>query len=128
MKQEQKKSSSAGIWIVFFVILGFLVTEVGEEDAMFAIVGLFILALPVLLIVMIVRAIAKRSRTDVHTHDRIDHRSDLQINPKTGKTTQPVRQNHAHSPKEHWKQQLDALLANGTIDKAEYRAMMNRKF
>lgn len=130
MKQEQsrKKSSPMGIFVGILVVLGFLASEATGQDTVVAILALMILAFPVVLFIFIVRAIVKRSNSSVHTHDRIDHSSDLKINPKTGKTTRPVLQHHAHSPQEHWKQQLDALLANGTIDRSEYRAMMNRKF
>lgn len=127
MNQQKKKTSPVGILIFIGVIALFSVAGDLSPDAFIGLFAMFIFLLPVLLIVWIVRSVKKRDTA--HTHDRIDHRSDIRINPKTGKAEHtPVRNSVQHSPQEHWKQQVDALLANGTIDRNEYRAMLKRKF
>lgn len=130
MKRNKKTPSWVTILVVAFVILAALSDEM-PEDVFFTILGVIVLLTPVVLVIALVRMIARKlsAASETHTHDRIDHSSDLKINPKTGRAESvPVRAAVPHSAKEHWQQQLDALLANGTIDKTEYRALMNRKF
>ena len=122
MMQDRRSQKKGLKWVPAVIVLAFaLISAVGEgsSDIFFLIFPLLFLLIPVGIVVAIVLAI----------HDRIDHRTDLKINPETGKTQQsPVRNVPPHSPQEHWKQQLDGLLANGTIDRAEYKAMLNRRF
>ena len=130
--QQDRRSQKKGLkWVPAVIVLAFaLISAVGEgsSDIFFLIFPLLFLLIPVGIVVAIVLAI-KKTKTANHTHDRIDHRTDLKINPETGKTQQsPVRNVPPHSPQEHWKQQLDGLLANGTIDRAEYKALLNRRF
>lgn len=126
-ERDASGKKSQGLISLIIVGLFALVSILGDGT-----LGLFfvllLLLIPVGILVAVITA-AKRRGTSNHTHDRIDHRSDLTINPRTGKTeNRPVRSAAPHSPQEHWKQQLDGLLANGTIDRAEYRALLNRKF
>ena len=115
--------------LIPLVIVGlFALTSMLGDSAFGLFFVLLLLLIPVGILAAVI-AIAKRRRASNHTHDGIDHGSDLTINPRTGKTeNRPVRSAAPHSPQAHWKQQLDGLLANGTIDRAEYRALLNRKF
>lgn len=126
-ERDASGKKSQGLIPLIIVGLFALVSMLGDGT-----LGLFfvllLLLIPVGILVAVITA-AKRRGTSNHTHGRIDHRSDLTINPRTGKTeNRPVRSAAPHSPQAHWKQQLDGLLANGTIDRAEYRALLNRKF
>lgn len=131
-RDEQKKNNKpswlpailAAIFILFSVL-----AEMDEEVILTIFVILFIL-IPVIVVIAVLQAFKKKSgKNEVHSHDRIDHRKDLKVNTRTGKVEErPVYQGKQHSKEEHWKQQLDGLLANGTIDRAEYKAMMKRKF
>lgn len=132
MKQNKKQQKGkSGLAIVGFAIVMF-VTLVSElsDDALFSVLWIFITLIPVIVLLSIVMIVKKlrRSSEAVHSHDRIDHRKDLTINPETGKVQSAPVRHQPHSSREHWKQQLDGLLENGTIDKAEYKAMMNRRF
>ena len=130
-ERNRKKSSSLLTILVIAIIFMISMADGLYEDAIMVILTLLIALLPAVVVFCIVRKVKKNAEKDtqVHSHDRIDHRTDLKINPSTGKVIHsPARSTAPHSQKEHWKQQLDGLLANGTIDKAEYRAMMNRKF
>lgn len=126
--RSRKKGSPATAFIIIGVAALVSAMSSMSEDAIWGIVGISSLIIPAVIVAAVVRS-AARKKANVHTHDRIDHRTDLKINPQTGRAENaPVRQAQPHSAKEHWQQQLDALLANGTIDRSEYRAMMNRKF
>lgn len=125
---NRKKPSLFSILAAAFGLLIVLANELPDEVvggisaviAIAALIGLF---------VKLGAFLGRIGKREVHTHDRIDHSTDLKINPKTGKTVNSaVRYGDHHSPREHWKQQLDELLANGTIDRTEYKAMLNRKF
>ena len=126
---QKKQKKSKGLLPLAAVILILLPVLEEMDSGVFALLALLlILLVPVGIVVALLR-FSRKKRNDPHTHDRIDHRTDLKINPQTGKTeARPIRTAAQHSPREHWKQQLDGLLANGTIDKAEYRALLNRKF
>lgn len=125
MNRENEKKSPIPVLILLGVTLLF-----GLGDAAMGIL------IPLLLVVgtmipfgfafWLVRRAARKNKE--HSHDRIDHRQDVKINPKTGKREAVRRTPATHSPREHWKQQLDALLANGTIDRKEYNALLNRRF
>lgn len=129
MKQNQQSRKKAPAWVPFAVVLFFiLLSSIGGEAGFLLVFSILFLLIPVGIIAAVIFAI-KKSKAAHHTHDRIDHRADLKINPETGKAENvPIRNTAQHSPQEHWKQQLDGLLANGTIDRSEYRAMLNRKF
>lgn len=128
---NKKKGPS---WLTILVIgaaIFLSAADVIPEDVYYGAVGLIVMLVPVLLVILLVRFVIRRlhAAPEGHSHDRIDHSSDLKINPQTGRAeSAPIRPAAPHSAKEHWKQQLDSLLDNGTIDKTEYRAMMNRKF
>lgn len=132
--RKKKKSPLGTIVVVAAIAMFALAGEVSE--AVDTVIGLIIvigaMVLPIVFVVSLVKAVkrtaAKSTASGVHTHDRIDHSRDLKINTQTGKAERPITQAVQHSPREHWKQQLDGLLANGTIDRAEYRALMKRKF
>lgn len=128
-QNEQKKKKGSPLATIFFVIL-FLIFAASDELPEDAFVGLIGLAITVGVVFVIAKAAtANAPKEDSHTHDRIDHSRDLQINPRTGKVSTPTRYTvHPHSAREHWKQQLDGLLANGTIDRDEYAALLNRRF
>lgn len=119
-KRERKKTPRVSIVVAVLAIL----LSMGEMGLIFL---LTLVPLAVMIVAMVL--VLKKRKGKTHSHDRVDHRGDLKINPKTGKVEKaPFRSAAAHSPREHWKQQLDDLLANGTIDRAEYRAMLNREF
>lgn len=129
MQQTETKKISKLPPLIFvgIIALSILFDIIGEitEDA---IVLILMVVLPIVFVLFLV-AVSKKQPSQPHSHDRIDHRGDLVIDAETGKTQyRPVRSNHTHSQQEHWQQQLDGLLANGTIDKAEYAAMMRRHF
>lgn len=127
---DRKKKNSSWVWIVVaVVIMSVLSSEDFSEDAFIAIIGIAMFALPIVAIFLVVRMIVSKNKpVSAHSHDRIDHSTDLKIDAKTGRAVHtPVKNGGNHSAREHWKQQMDALLANGTIDRNEYRAMMNRK-
>lgn len=129
MKNEEKKKGSplGGIIAIGLFVLFSIIGE-AEEDGAFAVFGIAVAVFLGIFIFIAVSAANAKKKTEVHSHDRIDHSSDLKVNPNTGRVeSAPVRVTH-HSAREHWKQQLDGLLANGTIDRAEYQALMNRKF
>lgn len=131
MEREQKQKGKNRKGLSFFVILFVLMLISGAPgDASDVLLVMFFLLLPAALAVGVFVAVKKQKTAapSAHSHDRIDHRRDITINPKTGKAENRSVRQQAHSPREHWKQQLDGLLENGTIDKAEYRAMLNRKF
>lgn len=129
-QNEKKKGSSILPGIIFAAIVLFGLLSDASEDAILTVIGLAAVLLPVVLFIMAIAWVVKRAKkTTQHSHDRIDHSTDLRINPKTGKADpRTTYRNTSHSAKEHWKQQLDGLLSNGTIDKAEYRALMKRRF
>lgn len=134
MKQNEtkKKKGSPILTAIFLAIIGLVyLSDELPSGTMDVFIGLIALVIPVVLVIVLVRTVVKKAKVSeqTHTHDRIDHSSDVQIDAKTGKVSgTPVRTAQQHSAKEHWKQQLDGLLANGTIDRAEYRALMKRKF
>lgn len=130
MKRETKKAKFPFMPTVVVVLAGlFFVIDEMDEDIIFLILGIVIMLVPLVLIFSVMKAIKKKSPTATHTHDRIDHNRDLTINPRTGKAeNRPIQHAAQHSPEEHWKQQLDGLLANGTIDRSEYRALLRHKF
>ena len=122
MQQENKpkKNNSALLWIAAAVLIGAGGT-----------VGLVVIIAAVLiyLIIKVIQAqSAKNSGTADHTHDRIDHSSDIRIQRSTGKVANmsSVSTNRVCTPQEHWKEQLDGLLANGTIDRSEYRELLKQ--
>lgn len=126
-RDTSSRKKAPGLVPLVSVGLLALISMLGD-NFFWLIIVLLLLLIPVGILAAVI-VIVKRRGTSNHTHDRIDHRSDLTINPRTGKTeNRPVRSAAPHSPQEHWKQQLDGLLANGTIDRAEYRALLNRKF
>lgn len=131
MKEEKnRKKSVSPISFIIAAIIVLFSAEGAFSDAVVRVLAiLMFLLVPVVAIGAVLLAAKKKQAPQTHTHDRIDHHSDLKINPQTGKVASAPRRVAAqHSPQEHWKQQLDGLLANGTIDRAEYRALMNRKF
>jgi len=120
-KAEKKKSPAWIIWLIGLWLLAGMSDGGFPRELLVGIAAVIVLAVIVVLI-------AKKKKQQ-HTHDRIDHRSDLKIDQTTGRVVEASRRRvQPHSPQEHWKQQMDDLLANGTIDRAEYRAMLNRKF
>lgn len=123
----EKKKNPLGIAIGLGILVLSAMGDTAGELLAFLLVLLLFVGIPVAIGIGISRA-AKRRNAAVHTHDRIDHSKDLTIHPKTGKTIRPTVSRVSHTPQEHWKQQLDGLLENGTIDKQEYRALMNRRF
>lgn len=123
-KSNEKKNPLPGIISAVLAVL--FVLDFTEDFVLYGLLLLFFVA-PIVLAIFIFRTV-KKSRAAVHTHDRINHSQDITIHPKTGAAIRPTVKAVPHSPREHWQMQLDALLANGTIDKKEYRAMMNRKF
>lgn len=126
--EQKKKFSLLPVFAVALMIGAAVSADTESAELFVGLVSIVVFLLPILIFWVIARSFQKK-KSDVHTHDRIDHKSDLKINPATGKATSvPVKNHQPHSAKEHWQQQLDALLANGTIDKAEYREMMKRKF
>lgn len=126
--KAKKGPSLLTIFVCVMVVIGILAGD-GFEDIFYLIVGLAAILIPVIVFFAIFRAIKKKVKPNVHSHDRIDHRRDLKVDSKTGKAVnRPVTTRAPHSAKEHWKEQLDCLLANGTIDRAEYKALMNRRF
>lgn len=129
MKNEEKKKGSplGGIIAIGLFVLFGIIGE-AEEDGAIAAFGIAVAVFLGIFIFIAVSAANAKKKTEVHSHDRIDHSSDLKVNPNTGRVeSAPVRVTR-HSAREHWQQQLDGLLANGTIDRAEYQALMNRKF
>lgn len=127
-KTRKKSFSPISLIIAGIIVLFSAESVVSDEVVGFLAIALFLLV-PAIAIGTILMAAKKKQAPQTHSHDRIDHRSDLKINPQTGKVSStPRRMAVQHSPQEHWKQQLDGLLANGTIDRAEYRALMNRRF
>lgn len=132
MTNNKKSSGSPVVWLIIGAVILFSFIDEIAEDSLFTIITLMITLAPIALIVAVVFFLKKQftKTNDVHTHDRINHSSDLKINPNTGKAVNRVTASAAstHSAKEHWKQQLDTLLANGTIDRAEYSQMLKRKF
>lgn len=133
MRRDNRSEQKATPLLSFLVIAAialFSAVDTLPDEVIGVVAVLLILAIPVGIGIVIARAVRKANqKTPAHTHDRIDHRSDLKINPKTGKTEgRPVQNVPTHSPEEHWKQQLDGLLANGTIDRAEYRALLKHRF
>lgn len=129
-KDSTRKRPSVALIIaavVFYKLISF--ADLDTWDGVLMVMILLMLALPVFLGLWIFRTIRKKASPGVHTHDRVDHTRDLKIDTRTGKAVSaPVRQVQAHTPQEHWKQQLDQLLANGTIDRAEYKAMLKHRF
>lgn len=121
---KKKSSPLTTLLIIGAVIFLTALDEIGE-DLPFFLIGLAAVGV---IIYFAVKA-GKQAQQRTHSHDRIDHRRDLEINPETGKPSSvPVHRTVSHSPQEHWKQQLDGLLANGTIDRAEYQALLRHKF
>lgn len=133
---DSKKQGKSGISFgtIFWIVVVFLFLFVDRLPGTIGDVVAIALALLIPVVIFIVifkflRLLGKGSRKKQHTHDRINHRTDLVINSRTGKVVESSRhQVETHSPQEHWKRQLDDLLANGTIDRAEYKALMNRRF
>lgn len=130
--ENRKKPSLFSILAAALAVLILLVDELPEE-AVGGFGALILLAAIIALFMkfgsFLRRLAPKDTSVSDHSHDRIDHRRDLKINPRTGRAVNStVRYAERHTPQEHWKQQLDALLANGTIDRAEYKTMLNRKF
>lgn len=123
----KKKSSPLTGWLIVGIVVLASFLDGTADDVIFPILRLILFASPVLAGIGIFWFIKKQSSV-THTHDRIDHSSDLKIDPKTGKAVNRTIVHTPHSPKEHWQQQLDSLLANGFIDRNEYREMMKRKF
>lgn len=118
----KKKSNGTLIWIVILAILASYCSD--EPMALLGII-IALISLPVIACYRIVRK--RRAESEDHTHDRVNHKQDLVIDRNTGKAVNRQQSpKTAHSSKEHWKQQLDILLSNGTIDKAEYYAMMKQ--
>lgn len=127
---RSRKRGPSVLPIAFFVLFALFsaADEIPEEFIVLLIV-LIVLAVFGVFLWIGIKSVRARKELPAHSHDRIDHSSDLKINTRTGRAASvPIKATTAHSPKEHWKQQLDGLLANGTIDRAEYRALMNRKF
>lgn len=120
----KKKSNGTLIWIIIVVILA-----LNCADEPMALLGILILALICLPGVILYRvARSRRAETEDHSHDRVNHNTDLVIDRNTGKALNRPQSvsSGTHSSKEHWKQQLDILLANGTIDRAEYHTMLRQ--
>lgn len=126
--KNKKKGSPLGAIIFFVIIFLFGMADEAPDVLAGIIVTIVILFVLYVIIRTIASAVKRPQAQNVHTHDRIDHSRDLKVNPVTGQTQRPAVQRAPHSPREHWKMQLDALLENGTIDRKEYRALMNRKF
>lgn len=130
MNQDKNKKKGSPLGAIIFFIIIFLFGMADEAPGLLA--GIIVTVVILFVLYVVFRSIAiaaKRQQSqNMHTHDRIDHSRDLKVNPVTGQSQRPTVQRAAHSPREHWKMQLDALLENGTIDRKEYRALMNRKF
>lgn len=129
-KENSKKKVPVWLIVILAVMFLFSVMDGEAEDVIFTIIGLAFLLAPVIIVIAIIVAVRKnRAKNEEHSHDRVDHSGDLKIDRQTGRVeNRPVRYAAQHSAKEHWKQQLDGLLANGTIDRAEYNAMLKRRF
>lgn len=131
-RNENRKKSPILSVVVMAVILLLVAAGDASEDGIMLFVALLCFLIPIAAIfggVFYIRKLMKQAAAPDHSHDRIDHDRDIRINPATGKAQSvPVQRRVQHSPQQHWKEQLDGLLANGTIDKAEYKAMMRRKF
>lgn len=131
--QKQNTRKKKPSWLPFVLIGGFVLFSLLDEIDEDLFILLFVFVFFIIVIVGIAAAASAVKKASAgpagHSHDRIDHSRDVVINRQTGKVeSTPVRSASQHSAREHWKQQLDGLLANGTIDRAEYRALMNRKF
>lgn len=128
MNQNRQKKSSSGLAIVFLVIAALMaLADSNLEETVDIILGFAVLLLPLAVVFFVIRAVVRQKKRTTHTHDRIDHSRDLEINPATGRAA-PVRTVQPHGAREHWIEQLDTLLANGTITRSEYQTMRNRKF
>lgn len=128
-RRNQKKNPTVLSAVIVIAVMLFAMLDELPDSAALGVVTVIMLLIPLAVVLAVVKLVKKKSYTGSHSHDRIDHTTDLKINPTTGKVESSARRTAAqHSAREHWKQQLDGLLANGTIDRAEYQAMMNRKF
>lgn len=125
-RNKDKKKPLPTIAAVVMALL-FFASDSTEDFLAYAVLLAIFVSVPVA-VFFILRYRVKKRRSNEHTHDRINHSMDLIVHPKTGKTIRPTVRRAAHTPQEHWKMQLDGLLENGTIDKKEYRALMNRRF
>lgn len=124
----KKKGLTLGKLILILFFLMFPLSDALSDDA-FGFLAFFVgMLIFVWILLKLGRAFKPKDAVGVHTHDRIDHRQDIKINPRTGRPERAPMRYVRHTPQQHWKQQLDGLLANGTIDRAEYNAMLNRKF
>ncbi len=122
-KQKKKQPNGFLIFIIIVSLVSFLNDSSIPAVSVFAI--LFFAAI-VLLSVAAAKGVKKKNvRTD-DSHDRIDHTRDYRIDSKTGKIANLQAPRQIHSSQEHWKEQLDNLLANGTIDKEEYYTMLRQ--
>lgn len=130
MAQTKKKKSPVILIYVFLLSILFSIFE-----APLWLTGGLILLTGGLILLLVIITLFKAAFTKpqkpqkAHTHDRNFRQQDLKINPATGKAdNRPLPTAHQHDARSHWQQQLDDLLANGTIDRAEYKAMMDRHF
>lgn len=123
---EKATFASVYRFVQFYGLRGIYVQAMRGNDAIWR---LIIMVLAALFAIYAFLPRANKTKEAVHTHDRIDHSKDLEIDHNTGKAVnRSVQAAEPHSAREHWKRQLDAMLENGTIDRSEYRSMMNRKF
>jgi len=126
-KQKQNTKSPLPAIVGLAMFLGFASSIAQEGISPVVIAPLFIIVVAV--VIAVAAAAAKKNAGSgdqpAHTHDRIDHSTDLRIDSATGRAVnRPQQPVQPHSPREHWKQQLDGLLANGTIDRKEYDQML----
>lgn len=128
MKTEKKKFSPLLLWVGIIFLAGIVQSASESREVFVVLIGMLIILTPPVLLIWMIVLMAKKRKPAAHTHDRIDHRTDLRVDPKTGKVQRTTIHVEQHTPQEHWKQQLDGLLANGTIDRAEYRALLNHRF
>lgn len=86
-------------------------------------IAIFFLLIPVVLIVLFIKK-TKKNQGD-HSHNQISQKEDFKVNA-SGQVSNRAVSHTVHSGKAHWKQQLDYLLQNGSIDREEYNTMLRQ--
>lgn len=124
-KKDNKGKGFLAPAVILFVLLS-AIGEIGEMERPEALIGVIGVAVILVSILATVNAVKKHSGGGKAAPARSAARPAVRSGPRAAERAEEAVHCHHSTGKQKYLEQLDTFLANGIIDKAEYRLLKER--